>query len=167
MGDPPLPLLPPHHPSPPPRFRYCRSVSLPLNTATALPLLMPNLSHFMIPADDVDRARRFYSALLGWTIEPVVPTPDPGGMAAMQYHAITTGPAAAGTLNTGGMYKRHLQEPILDFVQVEDIDAVVLKVEKLGGKITLPITVIPGVGLTAMILDTEGNLFGLLMPEKK
>ncbi|MGA9404722.1 MAG: VOC family protein, partial [Methanoregula sp.] len=160
-------LLPPHHPSPPPRFRYCRSVSLPLNTATALPLLMPNLSHFMIPADDVDRARRFYSALLGWTIEPVVPTPDPGGMAAMQYHAITTGPAAAGTLNTGGMYKRHLQEPILDFVQVEDIDAVVLKVEKLGGKITLPITVIPGVGLTAMILDTEGNLFGLLMPEKK
>jgi len=82
----------------------------------------------------------------------------------MQYHAITTGPAAPGTLNSGGLYKRHLDEPILDFIQVEEIDAAVSKVEKLGGKIAQPITAIPGVGLTAMILDTEGNLIGLWTP---
>ena len=121
----------------------------------------------MIPADDVERARRFYSALLGWKIEPVKSSPDAMGIAEMQYHDITTGPAAAGTLNTGGLYKRHLDEPILDFVQVEDIDAVVRKVEKLGGKITMPKTAIPGVGYTAMIIDSEGNLFGLLTREKK
>ncbi|MGA2162396.1 MAG: VOC family protein [Methanoregula sp.] len=128
---------------------------------------MPNLSHFMIPADDVDRARRFYSALLGWKIEPVQSSPDSMGIAAMQYHDITTGPPAAGTLNTGGLYKRRMTEPILDFMQVDDIDAVLAKVAGLGGTILIPKTAIPGVGHNAMILDTEGNLFGLLMPEKK
>ncbi len=127
---------------------------------------MPNILHFMVPADNVDRARHFYTALLGWTIEPVVPTPDPGGIAAMQYHAITTGSTEPGTLNSGGLYKRHLSEPILDFVQIEDIDAVLSKVEDLGGKIMMPKTVIPGVGHTAMILDSEGNMIGFLMPEK-
>jgi len=122
--------------------------------------------HFMIPADDVDRARRFYSALLGWQIEPTA-SPETMGIAAMQYHDITTGPPAAGTLNTGGLYKRRMTEPILDFVQVEDIDAVLAKVADLGGTILIPKTAIPGVGHNAMILDTEGNLFGLLMPEKK
>ncbi|MGB7808240.1 VOC family protein [Methanoregula sp.] len=128
---------------------------------------MPNLSHFMIPADNVDRARRFYSALLGWKIEPVPPSPDSMGIAAMQYHDIITGPVESGALSTGGLYKRQLNEPILDFVQVEDIEAAVSRVEKLGGTIARPITEIPGVGLIAMILDTEGNIIGLWTPVTK
>ena len=67
-------------------------------------------------------------------------------------------------ISTGGLYKRQLDEPILDFVQVEDIEAAVSRVEKLGGTIARPITEIPGVGLIAMILDTEGNLIGLWTP---
>ena len=118
----------------------------------------------MIPADDVDRAKRFYAALLGWKIDPVPSSPDTMGIAAMQYHEITTGPVEPGALNTGGLYKRHQKEPILSFVQVEDIEGVVSKVEMLGGKITLPVTEIPGVGLTAMILDTERNLIGIWTP---
>jgi predicted enzyme related to lactoylglutathione lyase len=43
---------------------------------------MPNILHFMIPADNVDRAGQFYAAIFGWTINPIVPTPDPGGMGA-------------------------------------------------------------------------------------
>ena len=123
---------------------------------------MANLSHFMIPADDVARARRFYSALLGWKIEPVKPTTDSMGIAAMQYHDIVTGPTEPGALSSGGLYKRHQNEPILDFVQVEDIEGAVSKVEALGGKIAQPVTAI--LGLTAMILDSEGNLIGLWTP---
>ncbi|MGD0535726.1 MAG: VOC family protein [Methanoregula sp.] len=128
---------------------------------------MANLSHFMIPADNVDRARHFYSTLLGWKIEPVQPAPDSMGIAAMQYHDITTGAARPGELNTGGLYKRHLNEPILDFVEVEDLDAVLSKVENLGGKVTMPKTTIPGVGQTAMVLDSEGNLIGIWTSIKK
>ena len=86
------------------------------------------------------------------------------GIAAMQYHDIVTGPVEPGALSSGGLYKRHQNEPILDFVQVEDIEGAVSKVEMLGGKIMQPVTAIPGVGLTAMILDTEGNLIGLWTP---
>ena len=121
---------------------------------------MANLSHFMIPA-----ATRPGTALLFRPprLEDRTGTAFPrfDGNRGDAVPAITTGPKAPGTLNSGGLYKRQLDEPILDFVQVEDIDAAVSKVEKLGGTIAQPITAIPGVGLTAMILDTEGNLIGL------
>ena len=126
---------------------------------------MPDIGHFMIPADNVDRARHFYASLLGWKIDPVKSPGNPA-VAAMQYHDISTGKAREGTMNTGGLYKRHLQEPILDFVMVENIDALEAKVEKLGGKITMPKNAIPGVGKVVMILDTEGNVIGLLEREK-
>jgi predicted enzyme related to lactoylglutathione lyase len=128
---------------------------------------MANISHFMVPADDVSRARKFYSSLLGWTIEPVHDTPGMPGMDAMQYHEIRTGPARAGSLNSGGLYRRHMNEPVLNFAEVEDLDAAVAKVETLGGKITMPATAIPGVGRVAMILDSEGNLFGIWKPDRK
>lgn len=128
---------------------------------------MANISHFMIPADDVRRAREFYTALLGWKIEPVRDTPAMPGMDAMQYHDISTGPAQAGSLNTGGLYKRHMNEPVLNFAEVEDVDAALGKVEKLGGKITMPATVISGVGRVAMILDSEGNQIGIWKPDRK
>ena len=121
---------------------------------------MANLTHFMIPADDVARARRFYSALLGWKIEPA-PASESMGIGAMQYHEIITGPVEPGALSSGGLYKRHEKEPILDFVQVGDIEGIVSMVEVLDGKVAMPISEIPGVGFTAMILDTEGNLIGL------
>ena len=127
---------------------------------------MANIGHFMIPADDVGRAKNFYHTLLGWTIGPTTTSLDPANLAALQYHDISTGAAKAGTLNSGGLYRRHLQEPILNFVLVDDIDAVLAKVEKLGGKILIPKTEIKGVGLNAMIQDSEGNIIGLLVPEK-
>jgi uncharacterized protein len=30
---------------------------------------MPTIVHFEIPADDIDRAKKFYSDLFGWKIE--------------------------------------------------------------------------------------------------
>ena len=128
---------------------------------------MANIGHFLIPADNVDRARHFYHALLGWKIEPVRSAMDPARMAEMQYHDISTGTMGIGTMNTGGLYKRHMTEPILNFVIVDDIDTVQANVEKLGGKITMPKTEIAGVGLVVMIQDTEGNVIGLWKPVRK
>jgi predicted enzyme related to lactoylglutathione lyase len=126
---------------------------------------MANIAHFMIPADNVDRAKHFYRTLLGWKIEPAKTPTDPSKMAAMQYHDISTGTAKEGTLNTGGLYKRHMTESIISFVEVGDIDKVLSKVEKLGGRITMPKEEIKGVGLTAVIQDCEGNVIGLWKPE--
>lgn len=45
---------------------------------------MTNIGHFMIPADDVSRAKAFYSALLGWKIEPTGTPLEPANLAALQ-----------------------------------------------------------------------------------
>jgi len=68
-------------------------------------------------------------------------------------------------MNTGGLYKRHRTEPILTFVEAGVIDMVLLKVENLGGKITMPEEEIREVGLAAVIRDSEGNVIGLCKPE--
>jgi len=121
----------------------------------------------MIPADNVDRAKHFYQTLLGWKIEPTKNPMDPSKIAEMQYHDIITGAAKEGTMNLGGLYKRHMTESILTFVEVEDMDKVLSKVEKLGGKITMQKEEINAVGLTAVIQDSEGNVIGLWKPAMK
>ena len=119
---------------------------------------MPNIGFFDIPADDVDRAKEFYTALLGWTIEPVPDFPDPG----QHRHTIVTGPHAEGTVNAGGLYQRHGSTGIMNFVIVPDLDVVLVHVEKLGGRVILPRTGIENVGFFAVMQDTEGNILGLL-----
>jgi predicted enzyme related to lactoylglutathione lyase len=58
---------------------------------------MPTIVHFEIPADDVERARKFYTDLFGWKIEK---TPE------MDYWMVTT---SGEKQVDGGMMKR--QDP--------------------------------------------------------
>ncbi|MDD5144396.1 VOC family protein [Methanoregula sp.] len=127
---------------------------------------MPNIAYSEIPADNVDRAKHFYKNLLGWKIDPIkTPTMDKKSMEAIQYNEITLGDPMLGTINMGGLYKRQGDETIKNYVMVEDIDKVVAKVEKLGGKIIMPKFMIKGVGLVAVLQDTEGNGFGVWTPK--
>jgi len=48
------------------------------------------------------------------------------------------------------------------YVQVEDLDAAVAKVERLGGKTILPPSQVPGGPKLAMFADPAGNVTGLL-----
>ena len=128
---------------------------------------MANIIYFEIPADDVDRAKRFYHSLLGWKIEPTkVSVSD---MASMQYQDIITGESnevtpMGGTLSMGGMYKRQMNEPIVNYVMVDDIDEKIAMVEKLGGKIAVPKRELESVGQFVIIQDTEGNVIALFKP---
>ncbi len=127
---------------------------------------MPNIAYFEVPADNVDRAKHFYRSLLGWKIEPTKTPMDPAA-APMQYQDIITGKPEEGTMHMGGLYKRQMQEPIINYVIVDDIDKILVKVEKLGGKIGVPKKEIKTVGIIAIIQDTEGNAIGLWKPERK
>jgi len=128
---------------------------------------MPNIAYFEIPANNVDRAKHFYHALLGWKIAPTKAGLDLAAAATMLYHDVITGEPKEGTLNMGGLYKRQMAEVIINHVMVEDIDKVLAKVENLGGKIVVPKMDIPSVGLDAIIQDTEGNNIGIWQPLKK
>ncbi|HVN73128.1 MAG TPA: VOC family protein [Methanoregula sp.] len=125
---------------------------------------MANIAYFEIPADNVDRAKHFYHALLGWKIAPTKTPMDPAMVKTMEYQDINTGDPKEGTMSMGGMYRRQMGEGIMNYVVVDDIDKVLARVEKLGGKIIRPKWEIPSVGTVAIIADSEGNGIGIWKP---
>jgi uncharacterized protein len=115
----------------------------------------PTIVHFEIPADDVERARKFYSTLFGWKIE------KPEG--EMDYWMIsTTGDNDVKSSLGGGMMKRKdPHQPNLNYIGVPSIDEYSKKVNVLGGKVVIPKTEIPDYGFFAVCSDTENNAFAL------
>lgn len=115
--------------------------------------LMPSIVHFDIPSEDVERAKKFYSTLFGWDIEPF---PD------MQYNLITTTNLDGTPGVGGGMGKRmDPSQRMLNYFGVPSIDAAMNQVTALGGKVITEKMAVPGMGILATCMDTEGNQFGL------
>jgi predicted enzyme related to lactoylglutathione lyase len=118
---------------------------------------MFSVCHFEIPADDVERAQKFYGELFGWKIEKFTgPTP-------MAYWSITTSAEKEGMgLLGGGMMQRMApQQQITIYIEVPSVDEYVDRVKKLGGQVCFPKTAVPGMGYFAVCLDLEHNGFGL------
>lgn len=111
------------------------------------------LCWFEIPADDPGRAKKFYSSLFGWKINPM---PN----AAMEYYHLDTGGPDASP--DAGLMKRMCEgQTITNYIFVPSVTRFAAKVEKLGGKICKPKTAVPGMGYFILVQDTENNVFGL------
>jgi len=119
------------------------------------------VTHFEIPVDKMDRATKFYSDVFGRNVRPV---PE------MQYTMISTAQSdergmvtEVGAIN-GGMTERDgpLKHPIVT-LQVEDIEASLEKVKRMGGKTVVKKTPMQ-MGSFAYFEDTEGNVLGLWQP---
>ena len=117
---------------------------------------IPTIVHFEIPADDVERARKFYSTLFGWKIEKIEVKKDGE---AMDYWIISTSSKTKDSSEKsshleGGLIKRqHPQQPNLNYISVPSIDEYSNKVKELGGKVVLPKTEITGYGFFAVCMD--------------
>lgn len=116
--------------------------------------------HFEIPADDVEKLRKFYSALFGWKIEKM-----PG---TMEYFGIQTVPVndkgmpVRPGVNGGMMKKQNSEHKPVNYVAVESVDEYVKKIEALGGRVIVPKMEVPGIGWWASALDPEGNQFAII-----
>lgn len=121
---------------------------------------MGGVVHFEIPADDQERAKKFYQEALGWRIDPV-PGMDYNMVVTTPMDESTGAPTEPGAIN-GGMFAREdaLKTPVIT-VDVEDINATLATVESLGGAVVKPRETIPGMGSFAYFKDTEGNVMGL------
>ncbi len=109
---------------------------------------MTSIVHFEIPADDMQRAKTFYSNLFGWNIV---------AMPGMEYMMIDVYGAPG-----GGMMKRmHPEQQMINYIGVPSVDEYAAKVEKLGGKIIVPKNAVPGMGYFIVCMDTENNPFGI------
>jgi predicted enzyme related to lactoylglutathione lyase len=110
--------------------------------------MVHNICHFEVPADDVERAKRFYQGLFGWKIEPVE-----GG-----YNIITVGEPGP----NGGMMQRQVPgQSITVYINVDSVHDYSKKVQALGGTVVIGKTAVPTMGYFAVFLDTEGNALAL------
>ena len=115
--------------------------------------------HFELPADDMERAKSFYAQAFGWTLNT---------MPEFDYTLVVTtavdaegAPTEPGAIN-GGMAVRGgpITTPVVT-IEVDDIDAALTAVEKLGGIRIREKTPVGGMGFTGYFTDPEGNVVGL------
>jgi predicted enzyme related to lactoylglutathione lyase len=118
---------------------------------------MSRVVHFEIPASDPERAAAFCKKAFGWKIEK---WPGP-----MEYWMVTTGTDGSPGIN-GGLMKNTTVKATTNTIGVESVDRAVDAATKAGGKLIMPKTPIPTVGYFAYCEDTEGNLFGVMQPDK-
>ncbi len=108
--------------------------------------------HFEIPADDVERAKTFYSALFGWQLSNM-----PG---FDNYWVFDTGDPDRDA--GGGILSRQAAgQGIVHYFQVESVDEYVTRAQELGAQVVFPRAPVPGMGWFAQLLDTEGNCFAI------
>ena len=129
---------------------------------------MPTIVHFEIPANDIERAKKFYNDLFGWKIEKWPGTDDSQLTSAatgqpMEYWLITTTDDKGNKASVGGgMMKRQMSEHhITNYINVNSIAEYTSKVEELGGKVFASKHTVPGMGYFALCCDTENNIFAI------
>src|SRR5260370_646820 len=117
--------------------------------------------HFEIEAKDTAREKKFYSDAFGWGMQQM-------DEAMGNYIVVQTGdPKEPGGIN-GGIFKGGDTKELNAYrcvVGVDDIQKAMSAVKAAGGKVLSEKPEdIPGVGLYAKCVDTEGNYFTLLQP---
>jgi predicted enzyme related to lactoylglutathione lyase len=110
------------------------------------------ITHIEIPADDVDRARRFYREIFG------TETSEIDGMPGYFLFTFGSIDAAGGAIGKRGV---DIANNLRVYFEVTEIDPVLAKVPDLGGKVVTPRSEIPGQGYFAVIEDSEGTELGL------
>jgi len=112
-----------------------------------------NITHFEIPAKEVEKTQKFYSDLFDWEFQH---------MEEMNYWMFQTKNASGNNAGTGGIMKKESEQHTLtNYINVENIEEKMARVEELGGKIIIPKHPVPGMGWFSHFVDIEGNLMAL------
>jgi uncharacterized protein len=109
-----------------------------------------NVVHVEIPSVNVEAAGRFYSDLFGWKLQHI-----PEMNYTMWEAEDHTG---------GGFPEISADNPagqVLVYIDSDDIDSDLKKVEKLGGKVLRKKTEIPGMGWFGIFQDPTGNVLAV------
>jgi uncharacterized protein len=110
--------------------------------------------HIELSSKDRERDAQFYHELFGWEIQQI---PD------MNYATFATGKDEPG----GGFNPINEDNPagtVMIYINTDDMDESLRKVQALGGKIVQPRMEIPGIGDFAIFCDLTGNRVALLQP---
>jgi predicted enzyme related to lactoylglutathione lyase len=122
---------------------------------------MDRVVHFEIPADDLDRAQRFYWDTFGWEITKV-PMPEAEYYIANTVPMESQGlPKGARAINGALMRRENSGQSPIIVISVSSVADHLEKAERGGGRVVLATQQVGDMGLYARICDTEGNVIGL------
>jgi len=107
--------------------------------------------HFEISGPDSGQLADFYAGLFGWHMQPV---PGAG------YTLVDT---AAGSGITGGISQSADDAGVTFYIETDDMQAALDKINLLGGKTEKPITEMAGIVRYAVFSDLDGLLIGLVL----
>jgi hypothetical protein len=108
------------------------------------------ITHLEIPADDVERAKRFYAAVAGWEFGEMEGFPG--------YFLFRTGERSGGGIGRRG---ESVGNVLRVYISVDRLEDGIAAAEANGGTVTVPASDIPGQGRYAVVDDPEGNEIAL------
>jgi predicted enzyme related to lactoylglutathione lyase len=109
---------------------------------------------------DLDAAKAFYDAVVGWNIETQSQFPNGYRMIGR-----SDGGFAGGVLPLNDEMQQHGARPTwLGYLYVDDVDATAAAVERSGGKTFMAPFDIPNIGRVAMVADPSGAPFYIMKP---
>lgn len=117
--------------------------------------------HFEIVGQDAKKLQNFYGKLFDWKIN--ADNPMNYGLVEAVANGKEVGKGSIG----GGIGAAQPGQPgyVTFYVQVDDCDAYLKKVESLGGKTIMPTMTIPNMVTFALFADPEGQVVGLVKSE--
>jgi len=115
--------------------------------------------HLEIPITDTKKSGEFYEKLFGWKMDYGW-EPD---YALFSYEV-----GKNGGLCGGGLDRKDDIKPgnLIIYVHADNIEAMLERAEKLGGKRVQEKTEIPNVGWFGLFKDLDGNTIGLFTPKE-
>lgn len=113
------------------------------------------INHIEFPADDPQRAMRFYEAVAGWQFSTVEGFDD--------YWVFRSAEGYGGAVGKRGVTTGSV---IRDYIEVDSIQDALAAAERTGGTLKEPEREVPGFGSFAVVLDPEGTEIGLFQSNR-
>jgi len=115
---------------------------------------MPRLVHFEMNVKDVHKTISFYEDVFGWKFQK--------WDGPMDYWLIMTGDENEPGIDGGLGFAEEGFPKVVNTIDVDDIDAIIKKIESSSGEIVRPKHAVPGVGWLAYFKDSEGVISGIM-----
>ncbi len=117
---------------------------------------MSKVSWFELSAKDPKNAMKFYENVFGWKFQR---------LDGQDYWLVTAGGKDEPGINGAIMPRKAEAAPVVNTINVTNIDEAIGQIEKNGGKIVVPKMDVPMAGTLAYFVDPDGTMFGILQPK--
>jgi hypothetical protein len=112
--------------------------------------------HFEVIGKDAQALQRFYKDAFDWQMEPVMPT-----------YAMVKAGGGRGIEGGIGSGQDANASYVSFYVEVENVDTALSKIESLGGKKIMDPMDVPNGPRIAMFTDPEGHMIGLVQASSR